>query len=205
MIDYRAEGVKAVLKREYPRGVDVVWESVGGDMFSVVLDALAPRGRLVIIGMMWVRAGLGRVMGNLDECPAVRRIYICTLHGTVSTEDVCDPGVGKWDVAEVRQVVKAMCQTVCGLSRTGQGAIGGGQACDTGWLQEQVSRSSRGRWGLGVVRVWSAYPPQIRTSSRSPRSSYRGENGQWVPGTYPGLAEKLLWKSASAVGFFLLK
>lgn len=52
VIDYRSESVKAVLKREYPRGVDVVWESVGGDMFSVALDALAPRGRLVIIGMM---------------------------------------------------------------------------------------------------------------------------------------------------------
>mgnify|MGYP001807010721 CR=1 FL=1 len=27
----------------------------------------------------------------------------------------------------------------------------------------------------------------------------------WAPGTYPGLAEKLLWKSAAAVGFFLLR
>ncbi|EFJ49435.1 hypothetical protein VOLCADRAFT_117231, partial [Volvox carteri f. nagariensis] len=27
----------------------------------------------------------------------------------------------------------------------------------------------------------------------------------WAPGSYPGLAEKLLWKSAAAVGFFLLR
>ena len=41
-----------MLKREYPKGVDVVYESVGGDMFATAVDALAPRGRLVIIGMM---------------------------------------------------------------------------------------------------------------------------------------------------------
>ncbi|GLC40673.1 hypothetical protein PLESTB_000034100 [Pleodorina starrii] len=85
VIDYSRESVKAVLKAEFPTGVDVVYESVGGEMFSTAVDALAPRGRLVIIGMM---------------------------------------------------------------------------------------------------------------------SSY---GSGWAPGSYPGLAEKLLWKSAAAVGFFLLR
>ncbi|KAG2501548.1 hypothetical protein HYH03_000055 [Edaphochlamys debaryana] len=84
VIDYSRENVKAVLKAEYP-GVDVVYESVGGDMFATAVDALAHKGRVVIIGMM---------------------------------------------------------------------------------------------------------------------SSY---GSGWAPGTYPGLAEKLLWKSAAAVGFFLLR
>lgn len=50
--------MQAVLKAEYPRGVDVVYEGVGGDMFSTALDALAPRGRLIIIGMIGERCGL---------------------------------------------------------------------------------------------------------------------------------------------------
>lgn len=41
-----------VLKAEYPKGVDVVYEGVGGDMFVASLNALAPRGRLLVIGMM---------------------------------------------------------------------------------------------------------------------------------------------------------
>ena len=41
-----------VLHEEYPRGIDVVYESVGGDMFKAALDGLADRGRLIVIGMM---------------------------------------------------------------------------------------------------------------------------------------------------------
>jgi NADPH:quinone reductase-like Zn-dependent oxidoreductase len=50
VIDHTAEDVKAVLRAAYPRGVDVVYESVGGAMFDTALNALAPRGRLVVIG-----------------------------------------------------------------------------------------------------------------------------------------------------------
>ncbi len=50
VIDYTAEDVKTVLRKEYPRGIDVVYESVGGAMFDAALGALAPRGRLVVIG-----------------------------------------------------------------------------------------------------------------------------------------------------------
>ncbi|KAL4452074.1 hypothetical protein ABPG75_007736 [Micractinium tetrahymenae] len=57
VISYREEDVKAVLKREYPKGVDVVYESVGGDMFDICVGALAPRGRLIIIGAMSQYAG----------------------------------------------------------------------------------------------------------------------------------------------------
>ncbi|KAF6251901.1 subtilase family-domain-containing protein [Scenedesmus sp. NREL 46B-D3] len=52
VIDYKSESVKAVLKQEYPAGIDLIYESVGGDMFSLCVDALAPKGTLIIIGMM---------------------------------------------------------------------------------------------------------------------------------------------------------
>jgi NADPH-dependent curcumin reductase CurA len=47
-----ARRVVQVLKTEYKKGVDVIYESVGGDMFKTAVDALAMRGRLLVIGMM---------------------------------------------------------------------------------------------------------------------------------------------------------
>ncbi|KAJ2999987.1 hypothetical protein HDV02_001244 [Globomyces sp. JEL0801] len=50
VINYKTENVLSVLKTEYPKGVDVVFESVGGQMFQTCLKSLAIRGRLIIIG-----------------------------------------------------------------------------------------------------------------------------------------------------------
>lgn len=52
VINYKEESVAEVLKKEYPGGIDLVAELVGGDMFKVCLNALAPRGRLLVIGAM---------------------------------------------------------------------------------------------------------------------------------------------------------
>ena len=52
VINYRKEKVRDVLRKEFKRGVDVVYESVGGEMFAAAMDALAPKGVCIIIGMM---------------------------------------------------------------------------------------------------------------------------------------------------------
>lgn len=52
VIDYKAEDIKTVLKEEFPEGVDIIYESVGGQMFNLCLNALAIYGRLVVIGMI---------------------------------------------------------------------------------------------------------------------------------------------------------
>lgn len=52
VVDYKRESLKEVLRAEYPRGVDIVYESIGGEMFSICLDALADKGTLIVIGMM---------------------------------------------------------------------------------------------------------------------------------------------------------
>ena len=41
-----------VLKKEFPRGVDIIYESVGGETFDICLNALAVYGRLIVIGMI---------------------------------------------------------------------------------------------------------------------------------------------------------
>ncbi|KAH7833264.1 hypothetical protein Vadar_004652 [Vaccinium darrowii] len=52
VIDYKAEDIKTVLKEEFSKGVDIVYEAVGGAMFDLCLNALAVYGRLVVIGMI---------------------------------------------------------------------------------------------------------------------------------------------------------
>ncbi|CAH1796743.1 unnamed protein product [Owenia fusiformis] len=49
-VNYKKENLNEVLKNEYPSGVDVVYESIGGDMFDTAVKNLAIKGRLIIIG-----------------------------------------------------------------------------------------------------------------------------------------------------------
>ena len=41
-----------MLKKEFPNGINIIYESVGGEMFKTCLGALGRQGRLVVIGMM---------------------------------------------------------------------------------------------------------------------------------------------------------
>jgi NADPH-dependent curcumin reductase CurA len=52
VVNYREEDLGAVLKNEYPRGVDVVYESVGGEMFHTCAAHLARKGKLIVIGFV---------------------------------------------------------------------------------------------------------------------------------------------------------
>ena len=52
VVNYRTESLSAVLKKEYPRGVDIVYESVGGEMFMDCVRNLAVKGRCIVIGFV---------------------------------------------------------------------------------------------------------------------------------------------------------
>lgn len=52
VINYKEESLRDVLKAEYPKGVDLVFEGVGKEMFDVSVKALARFGRLVTIGFV---------------------------------------------------------------------------------------------------------------------------------------------------------
>jgi hypothetical protein len=49
-INYRRDDVGQVLGDRYPSGVNLIYESVGGELFDVCVDALARYGRLISIG-----------------------------------------------------------------------------------------------------------------------------------------------------------
>lgn len=52
VVNYKTENLRQVLRTEYPRGVNVVFEGVGKDMFDIAVDNLARFGRLVTIGFI---------------------------------------------------------------------------------------------------------------------------------------------------------
>ncbi|MFJ3487368.1 NADP-dependent oxidoreductase [Pseudomonas sp. NPDC090202] len=49
-IDYKSEDLHAALKRECPKGIDVFFDNVGGDILDAVLTRLALKARVVICG-----------------------------------------------------------------------------------------------------------------------------------------------------------
>lgn len=51
-VDTSSESLDEILRAEFPRGVDVVYESVGGDTFSVAARHLAVKGRIVVVGFI---------------------------------------------------------------------------------------------------------------------------------------------------------
>ncbi|GMF22513.1 unnamed protein product [Phytophthora fragariaefolia] len=50
VINYTKEDVAAVLQKEYPKGLDLVFETVGGDMFKAVTANLAVHARVIVFG-----------------------------------------------------------------------------------------------------------------------------------------------------------
>lgn len=51
-IDYKADDVPAALKEHCPRGVDVYFDNVGGEVLNAVLGRLAPKARVVLCGVI---------------------------------------------------------------------------------------------------------------------------------------------------------
>uniref|UniRef100_A0A3Q2T0Y7 15-oxoprostaglandin 13-reductase n=1 Tax=Fundulus heteroclitus TaxID=8078 RepID=A0A3Q2T0Y7_FUNHE len=51
-INYTAEDLAKTLRKEYPLGIDVVYESVGGSVLELAVTSLANKGRLIVIGFI---------------------------------------------------------------------------------------------------------------------------------------------------------
>jgi NADPH-dependent curcumin reductase CurA len=75
-----------VLKKEFPRGADIIYESVGGDMFDLCLNALAVHGRLIVIGMisqvyLWHTPNLQLTISTLNgNFSGINRIWlVCSM------------------------------------------------------------------------------------------------------------------------------
>ncbi|KAM4633300.1 prostaglandin reductase 3-like [Polymixia lowei] len=51
-INYTSEDLAKTLRKEYPKGIDVVYESIGGSIFDLAVNSLANKGRLIVIGFI---------------------------------------------------------------------------------------------------------------------------------------------------------
>ncbi|XP_026226606.1 prostaglandin reductase 3 [Anabas testudineus] len=51
-INYTTEDLAKTVRKEYPRGIDVVYESVGGSILDLAVNSLANKGRLIVIGFI---------------------------------------------------------------------------------------------------------------------------------------------------------
>ncbi|MFM2043586.1 MAG: hypothetical protein RLY86_2162 [Pseudomonadota bacterium] len=61
LIDYRTEDLKTRVKELAPKGVDVVYDPVGGDLFDAALRCMAWNGRIVVVGF---------AAGRIPQIPA---------------------------------------------------------------------------------------------------------------------------------------
>lgn len=64
VVNYKTEDLDAVLSAEYPKGVNIIYESVGRDLFDVAVKHLARRGRLVLIGFISEYAGQPEIVSS---------------------------------------------------------------------------------------------------------------------------------------------
>lgn len=51
-INYATEDLAQTLRKEYPKGIDVIYESIGGSIFDLAVNSLANKGRLIVIGFI---------------------------------------------------------------------------------------------------------------------------------------------------------
>jgi len=84
-IDYTSSDWREQVKQAAPRGVDVVYDPVGGELAEPALRLLAPGGRFLVVGFV---GGIARVPLNLF---LLKR---CSIHGVNWGGSVMsDPGV----------------------------------------------------------------------------------------------------------------
>ncbi|MDG2242989.1 MAG: zinc-binding dehydrogenase [Rhodospirillaceae bacterium] len=82
VINYRTENVNDVLKAEYPNGINVAYDSVGGSIFDAFVNNLAVKGRLVIsgytseVGKPWEQVTSPRIYEKLYFRSASVRAFI---------------------------------------------------------------------------------------------------------------------------------
>lgn len=77
VVDYKQEDLATVLSREYPAGLDVAYEGVGGDIFVAAMNALKPRGRMLVLGYIsqYPHTGASGGTAQVPGLPPIEEIF----------------------------------------------------------------------------------------------------------------------------------
>ncbi|XP_002435001.3 prostaglandin reductase 3-like [Ixodes scapularis] len=76
VINYRTQDLGAELDKCYPNGVDVVWETIGGKTFEVLLERLSIKGRLVVVGAITGFQGSDKAFPDVDLTDLPQKLLI---------------------------------------------------------------------------------------------------------------------------------
>lgn len=89
-IDYKDEDVQARLAELCPNGVNVFFDSVGGEILDAGLASIAPRARIVICGVM-------SAMNDFEERPGIRN-HVRLLRRRASMRGflIFEPSCRRW-------------------------------------------------------------------------------------------------------------
>ncbi|KAK7840734.1 prostaglandin reductase-3 [Quercus suber] len=195
VIDYRAEDIKTVLKNEFPKGLDIIYESVGGDMFNLCLNALAVYGRLIVIGMI-------SQAGQMES----RKVVLVTAAagGTGQFAVQLAKLAGNTVVATCGGEEKAMLLKNLGVDRV------------IDYRAEDIKTVLKNEFPKGLDIIYESVGGDMfnlclnalavygRLIVIGMISQYQGKHG-WKPSNYTGLCEKILAKSQTVAGFFLVQ
>ncbi|KAG0411947.1 hypothetical protein HPB47_010921 [Ixodes persulcatus] len=88
VINYKTHDLGAEVEKSYPNGVDVIWETIGGKTFEVLLNHLSIRGRLVVVGAITGYQGIDKAVPdvNLEDLPSKLLMRSATVSGFFLTQ-----------------------------------------------------------------------------------------------------------------------
>ncbi|XP_034384689.1 prostaglandin reductase 3-like [Cyclopterus lumpus] len=124
-INYTTEDLAKTLRSEYPRGVDVVYESVGGSVLEVAVNSLANKGRLIVIGFIsgyQTASGIPAFRGA--TLPAKLLQKSASIRGFFLPHFISDYKEALGSMMQMLSQGKLVCEVDCGDSSEGGRFVG---------------------------------------------------------------------------------
>lgn len=110
-INYKSENVASVIKKKIPEGVDVVYESIGGEMFDISVNSLATKGHLIIIGFIsGYQTSNGILPVKAGALPAVLLRKSASIHGFFLTHYLSEYKEALMSLVKLYQNGKLVCE-----------------------------------------------------------------------------------------------
>ncbi|KAM7420302.1 hypothetical protein PAMA_014828 [Pampus argenteus] len=114
-INYTAEDLAKTLRKEYPKGIDVVYESVGGSVFEVAVNCLANKGRLIVIGFIsgyQTASGIPQLKGGTLPVKLLQRS--ASIRGFFLPHFISDYREALGSMMQMFAKGKLVCEVDCG-------------------------------------------------------------------------------------------
>ena len=136
IVNYREESLRDVLRAEAPRGVDLVYECVGGEMFDTALRSLAVRGRLLSIGYV------GEYVDGLEVVTGPR-VYAHLLQKSASVRGFFLPHFARYYREHLERLTGLLTSDTLRVEIDPTEFVGVGQIVDA--VEHLHSGTSRGK------------------------------------------------------------